>query len=70
MIAEEFNEPWFYRVFFREDLPVMAVLMGGVAQYEKEIVLTEAQYETFRKDRDAARIYAKSIVKEATTNRG
>jgi|HubBroStandDraft_5_1064220.scaffolds.fasta_scaffold579315_1 hypothetical protein len=47
--AEEFNEPWLYRVFFREGLPVMAVLMGGIAQYEKEVVLTEAQYETFQK---------------------
>ncbi len=68
--AEEFKEPWLYRVFFREDLPIMAVLMGGIAQYEKEIILTEAQYETFRKDRDAARIYATSIVKGTTTSPG
>jgi hypothetical protein len=62
-VLAEFNEPWLYRVFFREGLPIMAVLMGGMAQYEKEIILTEAQYEKFRVDRNAARIFATAILK-------
>ena len=63
MAKEEFNEPWLYRVFVREGAPIMAVLVGRAAQYEKEILLTDAQYEAFLTDRNAARSYAEAVSK-------
>lgn len=61
---KEFNEPWLYRVFFREGQPIMAVLMGGSAQYEKEIFLDLTQYESFSKNRQLAKEFANSILKQ------
>jgi hypothetical protein len=36
--------------------------MGSAAQYEKEVVLTDVQYEVFRRDRHAARSYADAVL--------
>ncbi len=58
---EEFMEPWVYRVFFKDNKPVMGVLAGGVGLYEKQITLSMEQYEIFRKNRQIAKDFAKKI---------